>query len=181
MHPFPQITSYAFVHKQVRASESVRVCSMCAHCFPPVHSLFGCQPKGEQQWSEFQAIKQIVQGYQKAQGAQSLPSSDHFSNLQAQLKLDGSYTALHTQPNIPSLYQHIAAFQSWEKLDAGKPNCRIMSRQCIDHNNRICTSTSVCLSISTVWLCVVSQHITNRPGEHRFMKGCVHVPDQSHK
>lgn len=60
MHPFPQITSYAVVHKQVRASESVCVCSMCAHCFPPVRSRFGCQPKGEQQWSEFQAIKQIV-------------------------------------------------------------------------------------------------------------------------
>lgn len=62
MRPFPQIASYAVVHKQARASESVRVCSMCAHCPspPPVHLLFGCQPKGEQQWSGFQAIKQIV-------------------------------------------------------------------------------------------------------------------------
>lgn len=35
MRPFPQITSYAFVHKQVCASESVRACSVCTHCFPP--------------------------------------------------------------------------------------------------------------------------------------------------
>lgn len=75
------------------------------------------------------------------------------------LEVDCSYMAVHTKPGIALFKsQHIGGDNSWIYVHLHVGQC-----------------------IYSMRVCVVSQHVSNRPAQYRFVKNLTQFPDQTRK